>query len=716
MIAGAALLLQLALAAPPAAPVDRAELERFVATLAALRDAAALRAREAALGRRDAEGAQELRRRMFRGLVRLRLGELGDGWAFRRANGDFDAVIALAPGWAWAWYAKGLAKQHEARWLAATPSNLGTRVGMGSLAEAVACLARAAELDAGSTPAIVALAEVAETLRDTALLATRVLPVLRAAGRATLHPAVELARARLERLVGDPDSSVRAASRYLERSADSARGLYERAWSRFVAGDAGGDADYYAGAAFDDSATVAAYRADLALIATDPELAAFDTTRGGARAAFLRQFWSGRDRWDLREDGARLREHYRRLTYADRHFPLLTNRRRDHWTDLLPTRTTRFDDRGLVYVRFGEPQLRVSTATFGAGPNESWRYQRADGDLLLHFGSRKGGGGDLQDYRLKPSVFALPFESETALDLGVNARCPLYDGYCKILHWGPHGAARLAREERELVAASASVAANSEGFELRFPRTIGATVTAYAIGRAEGKPLVHVVYAVPVEPPAGAPPGAGLRLALRARVGIFDSAGRAVAAADSTTRVVLPPPEADRLDATGRVSLPVLPGAYRYRVALQVGDSAGRVLPLEDLRVPGSGAGPALSDLALGVRSRSAIWSPAPGDTAFLAPAPSFRAEEPVELYYEVYGLAPGEPYRTRLTIRRGRSRVSTTATEGEAADSVVRVTRTLSLIGLRPGRHTLDVEIASGTRRAIARRTFTVLAPRGPR
>jgi GWxTD domain-containing protein len=713
MMAGAALLLQLAIATPLP---DGVALERFVAELAGRRDTAALRALEARLRRRGDAPAGEIGRRMLRGLVRLRLGELGDGWSFRRADGDFEAVLALAPDWAWAWYAKGLAKLHDARWQAATPSNLGTRVGMGSLAEAVECFARAAALDTGSLPAIVALAEAAETLRDTALLATRVLPLLRAASRAPPHPAVELARIRLERLVGHPDSSVRAASRYLERSADSARGLYERAWSRFVAGDEGGDADYYTGAAFDDSATVAAYRADLALIATDAELAAFDAARGRARAAFLRQFWADRDRRDLRADGERLREHYRRLTYADRHFPLLTNRRRDHWTDLLPTRTVRFDDRGLVYVRFGEPQLRVSTTTFGAGPNESWRYQRADGDLLLHFGSQKGGGGDLQDYRLKPSVFALPFESATALELGVNARCPLYDGYCKILHWGPHGAARLAREERELVAASASVATSSDAFELRYPRSLGATVTAYTIGRVEGKPLVHLVYAVPVERPPGAPPGAALRLALRARVGIFDSAGRAVATADSTTRVVLPPAEADRLDAPGRLTLAVLPGSYRYRVALQVGDSAGRVLPLEDLRVPESGITLALSDLALGVRNRSAVWSPAPGDTAFLAPAVSFRAEEPVELYYEVYGLAPGEPYRTRLTIRRGQHRVSTTTTEGEAPDSIVRVTRTLSMTALRPGQHTLDVEIASGPRRATARRTFTVLAPRGPR
>ncbi len=713
MIYVAALVVQLALPAP----ADRAEIERFAEDLAGSRDTVALRRLEARLGRSGAEPAGEFRRRMLRGLVRVRLGELGDGWSFRRASRDFDAALALAPGWAWGWYAKGLARRHEAGWLAATPSNLGTRVGMGSLAEAVECFARAGELDPDLVPAILALGEAAQALRDTAILARRALPVLRAASRRVAHPAVELLRGQIERLVGDLEASVLAFDRYLALGGDSARGRYERAWSRLLAGERAGEEDYFAGAAFDEPLTVAAYRADLALIASPEELAAFDAASGPGRAALLRRFWSRRDRLDLRDDGERLREHYRRLAHAERHFPLLTNRRRDLWTDMLPTRTTRFDDRGLVYVRFGEPDQRVTTVTFGAGPNESWRYHRADGDLLLHFGTRRGGGGDLQDYRLKPSVFALPFESEAAIELGVNARCALHDAYCKILQWGPHGAARLAREERDLVAASASVATSSEGFELRFPRPLAASVRPFTIGAEAGRSLVHVVYAIPVARPPGAAPEAGLRLRVRARVGIFDGASQAVATADTTALASWRPAPVDRFDAVGRVTIAVPPGAYRYRVALQAGDSAGLVRPLEELSVRAAGAGDlALSDLALGVRGRSAIWSPAPGDTAFLAPEATFEPAEPVELYYEIYGLAPGEPYRTRLAIRRGNNRLSATATESAAADSVVRVARTLSLASLRPGPYILEVEIESGAGRAISRRAFTVVPSRGPR
>jgi hypothetical protein len=43
--------------------------------------------------------------------------------------------------------------------------------------------------------------------------------------------------------------------------------------------------------------------------------------------AWLERFWSDRDRAALRKDGERLREHYRRLLYARRHFALTISRR-----------------------------------------------------------------------------------------------------------------------------------------------------------------------------------------------------------------------------------------------------------------------------------------------------------------------------------------------------------------------------------------------------
>jgi GWxTD domain-containing protein len=659
--------------------------------------------------------------RMERGLVRLRLGELGDGWSYRRASGDFDAVIAAEPGWPWAWYAKGLAKLGNARWLAADQANLGTRVGMGSVEEAIRCFARALALDPGFTPAARQLHIASETLRDTTLLATVVLPALRNATDQT-DTALAFARGITERRIGDSTASVAAFDRYLAGGGTPGLGLLERARSRLAAGDAGGLDDYFAGAATTDSAAVAAYRADLVLIEPDSALATFDRVAGGERAGWLRRFWQARDQLDLREPGSRLREHMRRVVYAERHFALLTNRRPYDWTDVVKTGSNRFDDRGVVYIRFGEPDARIATTTYGMGPNESWRFRRADGDLLLHFGSRGGGasdtfvkGGDLQDYRLVPTVFALPIASTIAAEMAVEDRCQLYEPYCKILNWGPYGQARAAVEERRLVAASAFVAVNSDGFELKFPASLEARANALAVGAAQGASLAHVVYSVPVERPEAGPADAYLRLTVRARVSVFDLAGRPVIFADTTTVITLPPGAAGRYDMVGRVSLPLDPGRYRYRVALQVGDSIGRVLPTDSLLVGRfDGDSLVLSDLALGIRGRSAVWSPTPGDTAYFAPAVAFRPAEPVELYYEIYGLGAGDNYESRLTIRQGRRRLSTTAGEGSASDGVTRATRTVSMASLKPGRYTLELEVRSGGRVAVSRREVVILKP-GP-
>ena len=49
-----------------------------------------------------------------------------------------------------------------------------------------------------------------------------------------------------------------------------------------------------------DPSTVAGYRADLAMIAADFELARFDHAHGRNRAELLRRFWTDRDRLEMR--------------------------------------------------------------------------------------------------------------------------------------------------------------------------------------------------------------------------------------------------------------------------------------------------------------------------------------------------------------------------------------------------------------------------------
>ena len=81
----------------------------------------------------------------------------------------------------------------------------------------------------------------------------------------------------------------------------------------------------------------------------------------------------------MRAHGERLREHYRRLLYARRHFALTVSRRFYGPADAYRSGGMEIDDRGVIYVRHGEPSDRLRPFVFGLMPNESWRLQPGGG-------------------------------------------------------------------------------------------------------------------------------------------------------------------------------------------------------------------------------------------------------------------------------------------------------------------------------------------------
>ena len=699
-------------------PAVRDSLRAFRADITSLTDTIRLRRLERELGR-DMSSSAEALRRLHRGIVRLRLGELGDGWSFGRAGGDFTRATELEPAWTDAWLLRGLARRAEGDWQAANPLNLGTRVGLGSIAEAVESFARAIAADSTNAAACRALYEAGVLLRDTAVFRATVLPGLRrVAAAGTADTGVLLAAARAERLMGDSVAAATTARRYLELGGTRGLGLRELAWSSFLSGTAPGDSAYYAGAAEDDSASVAAYREDLALIADDRALAAFDRTAGEERSAWLRRFWEDRDRQALRSPGERLREHYRRLNFAERHYGLEVNRRHYSmaWTDMYRSGSTRFDDRGIVYLRYGPPDQRAATNTSGIVPNETWRYHRADGDLLLNFAANSGG--DVRDYRLVPSVASIGGvdtrdAGKAATWFAFNDRCALYPPFCKALAWGRFGRARVLEEERRLVESSASIAVATDSHERHFREPLAAAAAAYAVGREERGRLVHVAYQVALEAPARLPPDATFRLPLRIRANLFDAQGHSGGWIDTTTTILLQGSDtADgALFAVGRATVVMPPGTWRYRVALATGDSSGIVLPLDSLVIPpADGTSLSLSDLVLSKGGRGARWVPEEGDTAYFNPRRTWRRIDTIALYHEIYGLAAGSPYSARLAVRKGKRVVLTLKWDGIATGETTRVSRTLSFGTVRPGEYQLEVEVRDAAgRRAMAARAISI-------
>ncbi|HEY7612825.1 MAG TPA: GWxTD domain-containing protein [Gemmatimonadales bacterium] len=694
-------------------PAERHALTSLTDTLRTITDTSALQTRESAL-RPLARPRDSAFARVRLGLVRLRLSQLGVAADAGQAVRVLRDATERQPRWPYAWYALGLAEAQRAAWEQGDRLALGSRVGLGTLERATERQRRALETDPGFVPAAVVLADLTLRLRDTSLM----LPALRALRRAAALPnasaEVLLARGRVERAAGRSDSASAAFERFLASGGSRAVGLLELARTRLGAGGAEAQRAYYAGAALDDPAAVAGYRADLAMIADEAELARYDRASGAARAEFLRRFWTDRDRLEMRAPGERIREHYRRLLHARRNFALTVSRRFYGPADAYRSGGMEIDDRGVIYVRHGEPAERLRPFVYGLMPNESWRFARAEGDFLLHFsaGYDSNGGGDLYDYRLVESVLDLRGASDASEDQLLLSREPLSGMYRRMLHWGRYGSARSKARERGIGRASIALGTTTDSYELQFPETLGGVVDLVTVGDAGRGTLGHLVFAVaqPGTRPEREP--GGVRYTVRLRAVASDEKKRPIADVD-TTIVFHPSAPLGRAQyLIGRAELPLPPGRWTWRAALQMGDSLGIVLPRDTVRVPATG-GLSLSDLALGVPGASARWEPVPGDTVLLTPFDLFLEGSEVELYYEARGATPGTSYRHDIAVYRVRGEpgvaerrpVVTLSVDERAPAPQLRSHRVLQLTRLKPGRYLIEVSLRTPGRQAVARR-----------
>jgi GWxTD domain-containing protein len=740
------LLLACLLAPAPARaqePDLRADLERFKAEVAVMADTAALRRLEYGLGGRSATMDVEAVRRLRRGMVRRRLAALGDGWSHGRAAEDFARASVLAPHWPLAWTELGDARQAEASWIAGDLRNLGHRLGGSQRRAAIAAYARASDLDPAAIPPLAGLVESGTALRDTAVMIGQVLARLRRAASTAADTATGLlaARARLERELGDPDSAVNVALRFAQRSAHPGLSRLELARSLFARGESRGATPYFEGAADDDSVSVAAYRQDLAYIAGDSVLAAFDNARAEGRIAVLRRFWQGLDRRDLRNDGEWLREHYRRLAYARRHFTLQSNRPRYHVRDGYDSGSDELDDRGIVYLRHGEPD-RIAGRTAGswplawgdadqsryisAGPRdpdalgkdsetrpaaaasiagsgwETWLYFEDDSLYLVEFAA--GGvtiqnAGDPDDYRLVPYLTTLPGGDEPLIRERIQAIRPdLLAYFSKALGWGPHGQAMARAAFRRSARDGIARATTTVSHQLRFRRRLAVTVQVFVVGRSADSGLAHIVYAIPRTPAFPADSTATGILSLHLRF-MAEEAGGAAVVVDTTARLRVVPQVGKDDWILGRFEVRLAPGAWRYRFALEAEGEFGRVLPPDSLTLPVAAGLLAVSDPAMGQAGQGIAWPGFAGEQAWFQVGRPLRRTLPLDLYFEVYGLAAGESFQTTLLVRAGRKTRLTISSEETATEGLTPVHRTAALSRLSAGRYTLQIRVTAGGR-----------------
>jgi GWxTD domain-containing protein len=727
-----ALGLLLLAAAPLAAqePQQRAELEGFRDSLAGTVDSVGLLAVEKRLIDRAKADRNDPMVHLRLGFLSLRLGELGGQSHFEDAASEFQWAIDLEPSWPYGHYGMGFAEYGIGDSQISFVTGLKTMLGKDALNRSAMAFAKSAEVDPSFDKGLVDLANTALRQRVNIKLGVALDALRRAAStEAASHPEVMLARGRVEREVGDGDSALVAFQGYLDKGDNRGLGLLEQARTMFLLGRFDGVQPYFEGAESDDSITVAAYRYDLATIASDSVMREFDRTSGPRRAEYLRRFWSERDKIELRTDGERLREHYRRLFYARKNFQLTSLHRHYDIVERYRSGNRDFDDRGVIYIRHGEPSSRASYASPGLEPNESWRYSRPDGDMIFHFMARE----DVQDYKLVESLFdvlgfsnALALRGEGLAGSGTDpmaqqlllSREQLAPIYGRLQAAGRISTGRYQDEERQVGQESIALGTTSDSYELRFPDELKVKSEVLAVGHDSTGSQIQIAYAVAGSTLEPVLVTRGYLYSVRVRFVATDRFGRVAASIDTTRHFVAPAPVPPGEHLVGRVSVPVHPGLLHYRLAVQQGEESGILLPRDTVRVgQPTSASLSLSDLVLGNRSTNLFWERTPEDTVAFNPLRTYKRKEEMQLYYEVEGLSAGTEYTVRIAVRKqggggglfrkvfggGGAQISLKFQE-RASFPVTSTDRSLKLDKLKPGEYTLEVQVEDAQGRSDRR------------
>jgi GWxTD domain-containing protein len=438
------------------------------------------------------------------------------------------------------------------------------------------------------------------------------------------------------------------------------------------------------------------YWHDLRAIVTQETDGEFRSLPVDRMPAYIRSYWQRLADQSFVDPDERLAEHYRRLHYVMANFRLDLPERR-HYSAIdayVPEWQTGYDDRGVIYLRHGPPD---DTAAF-TGPeferNLSWKYEAADAEpLLFHFVSNE----DVQDYklvrRLSDAVISTntSMAGQTLLDESASTMSTLNPGRLDSYDARILATQRVALQDlyrsrghldpdydRTAMGLDAQILQEEEA-RLAQDIQIGTRTQTYEPEPSD--PLLYPVYAVPFRSPTGGtevafyyalpttgvtilPRGSGSEVDYRYQLRVTstedpdDIQGRA----DQEVRIATP----QRIPQGPGVMLPAIervdvgPGQYQY--GLKVTDlNSGRFGVLQgSVSVSGlESEGLAMSGVVLATRVEPAVDPSNPfvrwGQTKVLAlPSRMFRREQPVYVYYEVYGLDTSEGearYRTTYTL-----------------------------------------------------------------
>lgn len=751
-------------------PADRANIDAFRDTLGALTDPAAVhRIVERERVTRPATGDREIQRLRL-GWALTREGQLQDS-----APPMIDALLQFYEAavrrskWPYAWFGLGATKlaldEIGAREIRSDHQSAGSGWRWGAANAFLTSVQK-------DTNYITAAVELGLTVMRTPTwvdLPPVIAAMSRAARSGRAGNEVWLVLGRLERQIDSNVAALRAFDTYAGlEGADRSMADLERARTLFALGRGQeGEGAYLAGAANPSPDARALYRKDAAWIADSAQLAEIDAASGAELPAVLGRFWRARETASGRAAGSRIAEHYRRWNVAQRRYKLPPALKRQwDFGQVFRSAQSEVDDRGVIYIRHGEPDDRAFFVADGVPPNESWVYHRPTGDLVLHFVQSLSSSGwrmieGLTQIGASPCLMPAILDSRAPLDPGYQVLADLArqdsikiqsaakggnqqaieflqscipgnmspgQAYAAAIGIGSSGVStsfygsQHVRQEQLVSRRAIQSSTSTDSDPLRYRGSLQPRLQVYGVGgREPGAGQLLLVWALPGEdhPRADTVPGVqGVVYSVRLRVNVTDTAGKLVLGVDSVYRkrsnIILP----DGSLLPGKMLLSVPAGSYRVQISVAdtIGEK-GAARVVGGVPVPAFSGPMEISDLVLGLEGQPIFWDR--GGSRFpLNPRNLWTTAEAVEIGFELGGIAPGTGYKVRLGISDIGADSTTPPKasvefENQASGGREFVSQSLGLRTLRPGRYLLTATVMVGDQVLRREKRITVAAPR---
>lgn len=458
---------------------------------------------------------------------------------------------------------------------------------------------------------------------------------------------------------------------------------------------------------------------------------------------FFRTFWAKRDPIPSDPVNWRLAEHYRRLAVAERDHVWIGTRDWHTTPDTLGILqfpgtfdlNGEFTDKGIVYIRHGEPDEKITSVTVGGiEAIDSWRYNNPP--MSFHFSfvrhwrfvpvpQRPEVFGDLSHWGREYADLAVLADRQLKYQairgmFGVDRNVVDVDREGRERH---HIEYRLSERIREWVAEALVTDRHT------WPDSITAMPIPHVLAAfrgTDGRTDLDVHFALPsgfVSEELDRDTGS---LPVEVGLSVQDGAFRTAAEQADTLTMRMSRDESDALLSAFRVSLP----PDSYRVALHARPVGTHLLGgyVNEVDVPDfSAPGLAMSDVlpAFSVRERTVPPRNRADMQIRVNPSGRFATTEGVDLYFEVYNLRPGAGGRTRYAVEyvltpedpsmlervigKGKRASLTLKTEHEGAGETTVEYAEIDVADVEPGRYVLTVRVTDAEAGASVERPVAV-------